>query len=99
MQKFDENSARWAVDFVEKLLHLRWQEAVKDLHAARNPIEHEFFSSIAEIDQKASKLYQENPDKAHAFLTKLTQDRMERIVNMFRRLRLELLTRYSGDSF
>lgn len=99
MQKFEEDSARWAVDFVEKLLHLRWQETVKDLYAARNPIENEFFTSMAEIDKEASKLYEENPDKARAFLTKLTKDRMEQVVNLFRRLRLELLTKYSGDSF
>jgi len=44
-----EDSARWAVDLVEKLLHLRWQDAVKDLHAAHDPLEEGFFSSQAEV--------------------------------------------------
>jgi dipeptidase len=36
---FSEDSARWVVDFVEKLLHLKWQSAVKDLKAVRDPLE------------------------------------------------------------
>ena len=31
--KYDENSIRWAVDFVDNLLYLKWQDAVKDLAA------------------------------------------------------------------
>ena len=37
--KFDENSARWAIDFVGNLLYLNWREGMKDLKAARDPLE------------------------------------------------------------
>jgi dipeptidase len=36
--KFSNDSARWAIDFVDNLLYLKWQEAIKDLRAARDPL-------------------------------------------------------------
>jgi len=94
---YSEDSARWAVDFVEKLLHLRWQEAVNDLHAARDPLEEGFFSSQAEVEAKALDLLKKDPVLAAKYLTDLTVSRMNEIVKMFRRLRDVLLSKYTGD--
>jgi dipeptidase len=94
---YSEDSARWAVDFVEKLLHLRWQDAIKDLHAVRDPLEEGFFSGQADVDTKAVELLKKDPAKAAKFLTDLTIGRMNDIVKMFRHLRDVLLTKYTGD--
>ncbi len=94
---FSEDSARWAVDFVEKLLLLRWQDAVKDLHAARDPLEDGFFASQAEVEAKALDLHKKDPALAAKYLTDLTVSRMDEIVRMFRRLRDVLLSKYTGD--
>ena len=96
-REFSEDSARWAVDFVEKLMLLRWQAAVKDLKEARDPLESGFFTGQAEIDAKASELLQKDPAKGAKYLTELTMSRMEKIVQMFRDLRKRLLTKYTGD--
>jgi dipeptidase len=95
--EFSEDSARWAVDFVEKLMLLRWQSAVKDLKEARDPVENSFFSGQAEVDQKAAELLQKDQARAAKYLTDLTISRMERIVQLFRDLRKKLLTKYTGD--
>ncbi len=95
--RFSEDSARWGVDFVEKLLHLRWQEAVKDLHAARDPLEEGFFTGQSEVDAKALKLHEKDPREAIKYLTDLTISRMNDVVKMFKSLRDLLLTKYSGD--
>ena len=95
--RFSEDSARWMVDFVEKLLHLRWQEAVKDLHAARDPLEEGFFTSQPEVEAKALKLHEKNPAEAVKYLTDLTISHMNDVVKMFRSLRDLLLTKYTGD--
>jgi dipeptidase len=97
--KFSEDSARWAVDFVEKLMLLRWQSAVKDLKEMRDPVESGFFADQPEIEKKALELYRQDPAKATAFLTELAISRMENIVEMYRRLREILLTKYGGDGF
>ncbi|HCS47199.1 MAG TPA: peptidase [Candidatus Aminicenantes bacterium] len=95
--EFSEDSARWAVDFVEKLMLLRWQSAVKDLKEARDPVENGFFSGQAEVDQKAAELLQKDRARAAKYLTELTISRMEKIVQLFRDLRKKLLTKYTGD--
>lgn len=36
-KEYSDNSARWAIDFVDNLLYLNWQDGKKDLEAARAP--------------------------------------------------------------
>jgi dipeptidase len=94
---YDERSARWAVDFVEKLMHLRWQAAVKDLHDVRDPLEDGFFAEQAGVDARARELLAKDAAAAAKYLTDLTVSRMEKIVKLFRELRNKLLAKYSGD--
>ncbi len=98
-QKFSEDSARWAVDFVDNLLHLKWQEAVKDLWAVRDPMEGGFFDEQEDIEKQAMALHEKDPAKAKTFLTDLTQKRMEKIVEMYRDLRRLLITKYTNNSY
>jgi len=95
--EFSEDSARWAVDFVEKLMLLRWQPAVKDLREARDPLESSFISEQAQVDEKAAGLFKKEPAQAAKYLTDLTVSRMEKVVELFRGLRKKLLTKYAGD--
>jgi dipeptidase len=95
--EYSEDSARWAVDFVEKLMLLRWQSAVKDLREARDPLENSFFSEQAQVDDKAAGLFRQEPAQAARYLTDLTISRMEKVVQLFRSLRKKLLTKYTGD--
>jgi dipeptidase len=94
---FSEDSARWAVDFVEKLMLLRWQPATKDLRAARDPVESGFFAEQAAVDAKAAEMLRSDPASAAKYLTDLTISRMETLVDLYRKLRRMLLTKYTGD--
>jgi len=94
---FSEDSARWAIDFIDNLLYLRWQEAIKDLRALRDPLEARFFTEQAEIDAKALEIYKQDPDAAKRFLTDYTNRSMEEIVDMYRKLRSLLITKYSNN--
>lgn len=98
-RQFSEGSARWTVDLVDNLMHLRWQDAVKDLHAARDPMEAEFFASQPAVDQKAAMLYRKAPAAAAKYLTGLTRQRMERVVQMYRDLRATLITKYTNSRY
>jgi len=95
--EYSEDSARWAVDFVEKLMLLRWPSAVNDLRTVRDPMEGGFFSAQSEVEKKAAEILQRDVAQARKFLTDLTVSRMEQIVKMYRELRVNLLTKYSGD--
>jgi dipeptidase len=97
--QFSEDSARWTVDCVEKLMLLRWQSAVKDLRDVRDPLEAGFFSAQPEIEKKAAEMLARDASGAKKLLTDLTVSRMEKVVKMYRQLRVTLLTKYSDDGF
>jgi len=94
---FDENSARWNIDFIDNLLYLNWQEGIKDVHTVRDPFEARLFDEQAEIDQKALELFQKNPKNAKKFLTEYSQSRMVEAVNLYRDLRKTLITKYTNN--
>jgi dipeptidase len=95
--KFSEDSARWAIDFVDNLLYLKWQEAIQDLRSVRDPLEAGFFKEQSSIDAKALALYKKNQMQAKKFLTDYTRERMEKIVKMYRDLRYSLITKYTNN--
>jgi len=95
--KFSEDSARWAIDFVDNLLYLRWQYALKDLRAVRDPLETGFFENQPSIDAKALELYKKDPDLAKKFMTDYTRSNMEKIVKMYQDLRNLLITKYTNN--
>lgn len=96
-EKFDENSMRWAVDFVDNLLYLKWQEAVKDLHEMRDPLEQRFFDEQAEVDRQFGELYGKSPKKAREYITRLTIDRQNETLKLFQDLRMRLITKYTNN--
>ncbi len=96
-EKFSENSARWAIDFVDNLLYLKWQEAIEDLRKVRDPLEASFFAERERIDKEAAALYKKSPKKAKVFLTTYTRERMEKVVQMYKDLRYLLITKYTNN--
>ncbi len=76
---------------------LRWQPAVKDLRAARDPVESGFFADQAAVDAKAAEMLKTDPAGAARYLTGLTVSRMEKLVEVYRKLRKTLLAKYTGD--
>jgi len=94
---FDENSIRWCVDFVDNLLYLRWQDAVQDLRAIRDPIEESYFVDQPVVDKKAVEFLNENRKKGKEYLTALTIDRMNILRLMFQDLRIKLIEKYSNN--
>ncbi|MEA3460566.1 MAG: C69 family dipeptidase [Bacteroidota bacterium] len=90
-------SACWAIDFVDNLLYLKWQEAVKDLWMVRNPYEEQLFLERDHIDKEALALYEENPDKALEFLTSYSKGKMETVLDMYNELHDALIVKYSNS--
>ena len=96
-EKYDENSIRWAVDFVDNLLYLKWQDAVKDLHAVRDPVEQRFFDEQEEVDRTFVELNAKSNKKARQYITTLTIDRQNEILKMFQDLKVTLITKYTNN--
>jgi len=94
---FSEESARWAIDFVDNLLYLKWQEAIGDLRAVRDPIEAGFFEEQSKIDAEALELFKKDPEQAKKFLTGYSKKKMEEIVKMYTELRNLLISKYTNN--
>ena len=94
---YSNKSACWAIDFVDNLLYLKWQEAVQDLWEVRNPYEEQLFSERDSVDNKALALYRKKPEKALEFLTNYTKSNMEEVLEMYNELHDDLIVKYSNS--
>jgi len=94
--QFDENSARWVYDFVDTLLQLRYQEAVKDLLSVRDSFENKIYSGQSEIEAHALELFEEKPQSAREFLTDYVRSLLEEAVRKYRELRYKLIVKYKN---
>lgn len=95
--EFSDNSIRWAVDFVDNLLYLKWQDAVKDHHAVRDPLEKSFFDEQDSVDKTFVELNNKSPKKARKYLTDLTIERQNKTLKIFQDLRITLITKYTNN--
>ena len=95
--KYDEKSARWAIDFVDNLANLKFQNIAEDVRAVRNPFEDKMFSDQQQIEDEALKLYKENPTAAEEYLTNYSNGLMNEVTSMFIELRNQIITKYTNN--
>jgi dipeptidase len=95
--KYDEKSARWAIDFVDNLANLKFRNISEDVKAKRDPFEESIFSEQDEIEDNALKMHEKNPRKAQEYLTAYSNNLMKDVNNMFLELRDEIITDYTNN--
>jgi dipeptidase len=95
--KYNPASARWAIDFVDNLMYLRWQDAVLDMQKYRDPFQQSLFDNMEATDKKAKELYDKSPKKAKEFLTQKSNENMQAVVDLFTEIRDLLITKYTNN--
>lgn len=95
--KYDEGSARWAIDFVDNLANLKFQKISEDVREVRTPFENEIFENQKAVEDKALKLYKRDPFIAQEYLTNYTNGLMYDVTEMFIELRNEIITKYTNN--
>lgn len=95
--KYDEKSARWAIDFVDNLANLRFQDIAKDVRALRDPFEADMFNNQKQIEEEALNLYKKDPRLAREYLTNYSNGKMNRVTEMFLNLRNQIITKYTNN--
>lgn len=95
--RYDEKSARWAIDFVDNLANLKFQPIAQDVRAVRTPFEDEIFNNQKVIEDKALKLYKNNPKVSKEYLTKYSNSLMNDVTIMFNELRNSIITNYTNN--
>lgn len=96
-EQYDERSARWAFDFVDNLLNLKFQAGIEDVRAAREPFETEIFEGMKEAEKKALDLYEDDPQAAREYLTDFSNDLMRRATELYVGLRNQLIVNYTNN--
>jgi len=94
---YNRKSACWAIDFVDNLLYLKWQDMIRDVRKVRDPFEEKLFSERDSIDQEALKLFESREDEALDFLTAYSREKMKRILQMYNDLHDQLIVKYSNS--
>ena len=69
---FSRRSAWWAFKRAATIAGHRWGEMRVDVAAVRGPLQERFLAGQKAVDQKANRLFEEDPAKARAFLTEKT---------------------------
>jgi dipeptidase len=95
--KYSDKSARWAYDFVDNLMYLKWQEAWKDVKPVRDSLENSTFTQMVELEKRALELHKKSPEKAKELLTDFVWNKMDQNVDAYIRLRYLLLTKYTNN--
>lgn len=94
---YSDQSARWTIDFVDNLANTRYQEAIVDVNAVREPFEKELFDRQPGIEQQALALFHKNPAKAKKFLTDYCLGVQDRVPGLYIALREALLVKYTNN--
>ena len=81
----------------DDVVNWRYQEAIKDLEAVRNPIEDEFFKNQPEVEKKAMELYKKNPAEAEKFLTDYTIECMDKAEKAYWELNFTSIAKYINN--
>ena len=95
--KYDEKSARWAIDFVDNLANLKFQLISKDVQEIRNPFENEIFAKQALVEEEALKRFKKDPADAQSYLTDYSNGLMNKVTEMFLGLRNSIITKYTNN--
>jgi dipeptidase len=96
-EKYDERSARWAIDFVDNLANLQFRDVAADVRAVRDPFESEMFAAQAGVEADALARYKKDPAEARRFLTNYTDGKMNRVTEMFLELRDQIICKYTNN--
>ena len=95
--KYEEKSARWAIDFVDNMANLRFQDVIKDVWEVRDPFEKNIFDSQDKIEKEAIELLKKNPKKGKEFLTSYSNQKMNEVTLMYTELRNLIITKYTNN--
>lgn len=95
--QYSEKSARWAIDFVDNLANLKFQEIAKDVREVRDPFEAKMFDYQKTLEEEALKLYKKDPKKAQEYLTNYSNGLMNEVTQMFLQLRNQIITDYTNN--
>lgn len=96
--KFNWNSAFWVYNWVAEMVYPRYSQMIGDLVAKRSKLENSFFASQTATERQALRLYNEDPQKATAFLTDYSVKAATGTFEEWKQLGTYLIVRYNDQT-
>jgi len=93
--KFDQQSAWWAFNFVANWAALKYSYIIKDIKEKQSELELEEIESIKKMDEMALKAYKKDPVKARKMLTEYSKIQANKVVKEWWSLAWMLVAKYS----
>lgn len=92
---FSWNSSFWVFNWVANMTYMRYSQMIGDVRTRQNHLEESFLKSQADIERRATELYNQNPDEARDYLTKYTIASAQQTLTAWRQLGEFLIVRYN----
>ncbi len=96
-EKYSDASARWTIDAVDNLANLRFQSAIQDVRAARDPFEKAMFDRLDSLEKEAAALWTKDPEAARKLLTDFSVKVQHEVPALYIKLRERLFTKYTNN--
>ena len=93
--KFSLDADRWAFMLADDLVNRRYQDAIVDLRAVRDPLQLQFLDEQSTVDGNALAL---NIVQAKKYLTEYTAECMEKATTAYWDLNWELIAKYTNNT-
>ncbi len=94
---YSSTSVRWAIDEIDNMLNMCYQEAKIDLLNARAPMEESFFQRNVEIEKQYMEIDKKNHAKAVQLLNNYAQECCDTIMKVYRNLHNTLIVKYTNN--
>jgi dipeptidase len=98
-EDYSRDSAWWAFATVDLLASVRYQDAIKDIVAARGPVEADFFDMQPVVERMAAQLAQKDPEAARGSITRYTSMCLNRAEDLYWDLADSLFVNYNNNRF
>jgi len=93
--KFDQQSAWWAFNFVANWAGLKYSYVIRDIKEKQEELELAAVESIKLMDKKALALHKKSPEKVRALLTEYSMTHADKVVEEWWTLAWKLVAKYS----
>lgn len=92
---FSWDSSFWVFNWVANMTYMRYSQMIGDVRTRQNRLEESFLKSQADIERRATELYNQNPDEARDYLTNYTIASAQQTLTAWRQLGEFLIVRYN----
>ena len=92
---FSWNSSFWVFNWVANMTYMRYSQMIGDVRTWQDRMENSFLKSQADIERRATTLYEQNPDEARKYLTNYTIACAQQTIGEWRKLGEFLIVRYN----